>query len=95
MKVWIDDRNVISSSIYIGANNRPERGGGQYFATFGISDLRSLTPVVVKFTNVEFNQGKLSNPPEGQLTNEYNVKYNIPVESNLGECTGRIDQQCP
>ena len=77
VQVFIDDKRVVNARLFIGANNDPSRGSGGYYATFGIKDLQSYQPTVVKFRDVEFHHGKLPVPPE--------VDYQ-PVTNVTGQC---------
>ena len=86
VKVWVDDQNVVNTALHIGANNRPERGGGNYYATFGISDMNSKTPVVVKFKDVKFNSGPLP-----YYTSERPMK---PLGSVAYQCPVQLEPEC-
>ena len=77
VQVFIDDKRVVNARLFIGANNDPSRGGGGYYATFGIKDLQSYQPTVVKFRGVEFHHGKFPVPPE--------INYQ-PATNVTGQC---------
>jgi len=85
-KVWIDGENVVNTVLHIGANNRPERGGGNYYATFGVSDMSSKKPVVVKFRDVKFNSGPLH-----YYASESPMK---PLDSVEYQCPGQLEPEC-
>lgn len=77
VKVWVDDDMVVHAKLFIGGNDDFERGGGGYYATFGISDLRSEKPLVVKFRDVKFYPGILRNPPDSDIK---------PLTTVTGQC---------
>ena len=77
VQVFIDDKRVVNARLFIGVNNDPGRGGGGYYATFGIKDLQSYKPAVVKFRDVEFHHGKFPVPPE--------INYQ-PATNVTGQC---------
>ena len=77
VQVFIDNNRVVNARLFIGANNDPSRGSGGYYATFGIKDLQSYQPTVVKFRDVEFHHGKFPIPPE--------VDYQ-PATNVTGQC---------
>ena len=85
VQVFIDNKRVVNARLFIGTNNDPSRGGGGYYATFGIKDLQSYKPTTVKFRDVEIHHGKFHIPPEINYQPATNVTGQCALSSSLRE----------
>ena len=85
VQVFIDDKRVVNARLFIGANNDPGRGGGGYYATFGIKDLQSYKPTIVKFRDVEFHHGRFPVLPHFYYEPATNVTGQCGQSSSLRE----------
>ena len=89
VQVFIEDKRVVNARLFIGINNDPSRGGGGYYASFGIKDLQSYQPTTVKFRDVEFHHGKFPVLPEIDCQPATNVTGQCRQSSSLrgGSCS--------
>ncbi len=79
VQVWVDGDMVVNARVFIGANDGPNN---RYYVTYSLYDLKSETPVEIKFRDVKFKSGMLLDP--------YDVDYK-PLATVTGQCISSTD----
>lgn len=67
VKMWVNDQMTTNAVGYLGANDAPERGGGNLYGKFGLYRTKSEQPITMRFKNVKMQKGALNPVPPEQL----------------------------